>query len=67
MIKWEYSVAFISFGNPDALATLNGLGADGWEMVSMENGWVLFKRPQIAPPPKEPRKRAPRKPKAASK
>lgn len=53
MVKWEYHIEdFSNYDyNPEvpdteqAVAYLNKLGADGWEVVAVEDNEVLFKRP----------------------
>lgn len=44
MRKFEYkTVAYFSMAN-NLLETLNKLGAEGWELVSISGGTCIFKR-----------------------
>lgn len=40
MQEWEYK--FENLLNEDVF---NRLGADGWELVTVSEGWAFFKRP----------------------
>jgi hypothetical protein len=41
--KWEYTQENVG-GSPNVL---NQFGEQGWEVVNIERGWVLFKREKL--------------------
>lgn len=61
-VKWEYKahrienqshtgsfyLTVIATSEPE-LREVNELGADGWELVAVQNDWAYFKRPVIEP------------------
>jgi hypothetical protein len=57
MKNWEY-ITFYSASYSNVVDELNELGASGWELVDVVNGWFCLKRELVEPAVKEPEKPA---------
>ncbi len=43
-MKWEYTVVYLANFELSDIDALNEFGKMGWEMVTVDNGMVYFKR-----------------------
>ena len=57
MSKWQYQTVYMPFGSATVGDSLNNMGADGWELIGIDSGWCVFKRPLTEAKPKPAPKR----------
>lgn len=46
-LRWEYLIRPLAHMGGNINAYLNVLGAEGWELVAIDEGIAYFKRPQL--------------------
>ncbi len=52
--QWEYNVVDVPYPIKNNRTLLDNLGADGWELVSVDDGLAYMKREKKAAEPQEP-------------